>query len=103
VGAPWTPDASLGDRDGVVRPEFLWAALDCTGAFAVNEPPRGLALLGRIAARVSGPVAVGVPCVVAGWSLGGEGRKLYAGTAIFGTRGELRAAARATWILVAPA
>ena len=103
VAAPWTPDASLGDGDGHVRPEFLWAALDCTGAFAVNEPPRGLALLGRIAARVAGRVAVGQPCVVAGWSLGGEGRKLYAGTAIFGPRGDLCAVARAVWILVTPA
>jgi hypothetical protein len=103
VAAPWTPDASLGGRDGLVRPEFLWAALDCTGAFAVNEPPRGLALLGRIAARVAGRVPIGEPCVAAGWSLGGEGRKLYAGTAIFGPRGELCAVARATWILVTPA
>jgi len=102
VAAPWTPDASLAGPDGATRPEFLWAALDCTGAFAVNEPPRGLALLGRLAARVVGRVPVGEACVVMGWSLGAEGRKLHAGTAIFSPRGELCAAARATWILVAP-
>ena len=100
VAAPWTPDASLAARDGATRPEFLWAALDCAGAFAVNEPPRGLALLGRLAARVVGRVDAGSPCVVVGWSLGGEGRKLHAGTAVFSAGGELRAAARATWVLV---
>ncbi len=100
VAAPWTPDASLADRAGVVQPEFLWAALDCAGAFAVNEPPRGLALLGRLAARVRGPVDAGAPCVVVGWSLGTEARKLHAGTAVFSAGGDLSAAARATWILV---
>lgn len=100
VAAPWTPDASLGDRDGATPPEFLWAALDCAGAFAVNEPPRGLALLGRLAARVDGAVGVGSPCVVVGWSLGSEGRKLHAGTAVFSACGDLCAVARATWVLV---
>jgi hypothetical protein len=100
IAAPWTPDASLAGHDGAARPEFLWAALDCTGAFAVNEPPRGLALLGRIAARVVGRVDVGTPCVVVGWSLGAEGRKLYAGTAVFSAGGAVSAAARATWVLV---
>jgi len=103
VAAPWTPDASLGDDAGVVAPEFLWAALDCAGAFAVNEPPRGLALLGRIAARVAGRVAVGEPCIVVGWALGAEARKLHAGTAVLAADGGVRAVARATWILVAEA
>jgi len=102
VAAPWTPDASLAGTDGATRPEFLWAALDCTGAFAVNEPPRGLALLGRLAARVVRRVPIGEACVVMGWSLGADGRKLHAGTAIYSPRGDLCAAARATWILVAP-
>jgi len=100
VAAPWTPDASLAGTDGATRPEFLWAALDCAGAFAVNEPPRGLALLGRLAARVSRRAPAGAPCVVVGWSLGSEARKLHAGTAVFAADGTLHAAARATWILV---
>lgn len=100
VAAPWTPDASLARDDGSIAPEFLWAALDCAGAFAVNEPPRGLALLGRLAACVVGRVDAGEPCVVVGWSRGGELRKLHAGTAILSAQGVLRAVARATWILV---
>ena len=98
VAAPWIPDASLGD--GVVAPEFHWAALDCPGAFAVNpNDERGLSVLGRFAARVVEPVRVGDEVAVVGWPLGGEGRKLVAGTALF-AEGRLRAFARATWILL---
>jgi hypothetical protein len=97
--APWRADASVGDERGLVREEHLWAALDCTGAFAVNEPPRGLALLGRLAARIHRPARCGEALVVAGWPIGGEGRKLVAGTAIFAADGSIVAVARATWIL----
>ena len=97
--APWTPHAELADGGDAVRPEFVWAALDCPGAFAVNEPPRGLALLGRIAARIVRPVPAGAPCVVLAWPLAAEGRKLQAATAVHAAGGELHAIARATWIL----
>lgn len=97
--APWTPSADLADDDGFVRPEHVWAALDCPGAFAVNEPPRGLALLGRIAARLARPLRAEEPCVVVAWSLGADGRKLFPGTAVHAVDGTLHAIARATWIL----
>ena len=97
--APWTPARDLADERGLVRAEHLWAALDCPGAFAVNEPPRGLALLGRIAARIVRPIPSGVPSVVVAWSLGADGRKLFPATAVLAENGELHAIARATWIL----
>ena len=40
----------------------------------------------------------GERCIVAAWPLGEDGRKLYAGTALFSTEGELLALARQTWI-----
>jgi hypothetical protein len=106
VAAPWTPDASLADEDGTVRPEFLWAALDCPSGWAIfthsprfqsHSPP--LALLGRVAAKVIGPVARGERCVLVGWPLHVDGRKLYAGSALFSADG-LRAAARVAWVLL---
>jgi hypothetical protein len=97
--APWIPDVSLADDEGIIRREFLWAALDCAGAFAVNEPPRGLALLGRIAARAVGRAVAGETLVVAAWPIACDGRKLQPGTAIFSAQGEPIAVARATWIL----
>jgi hypothetical protein len=40
----------------------------------------------------------GERCVVVGWPLGDEGRKAFAGTALFGEGGRLLGVARATWI-----
>jgi hypothetical protein len=97
VAAPWTPDLSLADGE-VVRPEFAWAALDCPGAFAVGFASRGETVLGRFTADVRSLPRVGEPHVVVGWPLGEDGRKLYAGTALFDAAGKLLALARATWI-----
>ncbi len=100
VAAPWTPDASLAGEDSTVRPEFVWAALDCPSGWAVfGDPSQGRpAVLGRLAARLIAPVQPSERCVVIGWPLGEDGRKLYSGTALFSQNGELRAVARATWI-----
>jgi hypothetical protein len=98
VASPWVPDPSLA-VDGRVAPEFVWAALDCPGAFAVGFSARGETVLGRFAAHVDDTPAVGERCVVAGWPLGEEGRKLYAGTALYGEDGRVLGRARATWIV----
>ena len=42
---------------------------------------------------------VGEQCVVTAWPLGEDGRKLFAGTALFAADGELLALARQTWIV----
>ena len=97
--APWVPDASLADESGRVAPEFLWAALDCAGAFAVNEPPRGLALLGRMVARIEREVAAGDRLVVVAWPIALADRRLVAGTAVYGADGAWCAVARSTWVL----
>ncbi len=102
VAAPWTPDTSLTDEDGTVRPEFVWASLDCPcGMALLKEPPEHPILLGRLAARLLAPVRAGERCVVVGWPLGEDGRKLYAASALFSAEGELRAFARATWLRLA--
>jgi hypothetical protein len=90
VAAPWTPTE--------VDRHVVWAALDCPGAIAVGFPDRGETLLGRFSAIVDELPEVGEPCVVVGWPLGEEGRKLYAGTALYGEGGRPLARARATWI-----
>ncbi len=103
VAAPWTPNASLTDADGAVRPEFVWAALDDAGAWAlIRDPSVGPpVVLGRLAATLLAPVLGGEPCVVIGWPLGEDGRKHYSGTALFSAEGQLRAFARATWVRLA--
>lgn len=97
VAATWEPDESLADENGLVRPEFLWAALDCPGYFAAEEQA-GLALLGRMSATIHRPVRAGERLIVTGWPIESEGRKHRVGSALHDANGELIAAATATWI-----
>jgi len=96
----WCPDETLAGSDGYVRPEFVWAALDCAGGIALaNAAPSGRPhVLGRLSAGQLAPVKAGQPHVVAGWRLAQDGRKLTAGSALFTAAGQVTAAARATWI-----
>ena len=81
-----------------VSPEVVWAAIDCSGAYAVGGPGRGEVVLGRMAAEIHRLPEEGERCVVVAWPLGEDGRKLYAGTALLGADGEPLALARQTWI-----
>ena len=97
----WDPDETLADSGGEVRPEFLWAALDCPGGIgafgeaALDGPPF---LLGRYSVRQFGPVQAGEPHIVLGWRLAEDGRKMLAGSALFTAAGQAVGLARATWI-----
>lgn len=98
VAAPWVPHLLLDNGEGKVRPEFMWAALDCPGCFASNKSVRGNWLLGELTAHVDRLVHIDEPCRVIGWPIGSNGRKHEAGTALFDEDGELCARARAVWI-----
>ena len=80
-------------------PEVVWAAIDCPGAYAAGDPERGEIVLGRMTARVDRLPDEGERCVVVGWPLGEDGRKLFAGTALYGASGAVLAVARQVWIL----
>jgi hypothetical protein len=97
VAAPWVPHQALGNAEGKVSAEFLWAALDCPGAFACAIPAKTPVLLGEMSAALTGDVQVGERCVVVGWEIGGEGRKHHTGTALYSESGVCRGIARATW------
>jgi acyl-coenzyme A thioesterase PaaI-like protein len=97
VAAPWLPADNLDGGDGKVGAEFLWAALDCPGYFAVSAGRRVM-VLGEMQAHVDRRVHVGEPCTVIGWKIAAEGRRHVAGTAVFDEDGELCARARATWV-----
>jgi hypothetical protein len=90
VAAPWIPEEP--------RPELVWAALDCPGAYGSGAVGRGDVVLGRLAAHVERLPEPRERCVVVGWHLGEDGRKVYAGTALFAGVEPL-AWGRATWIV----
>lgn len=100
VFAPWIPNADLTDPDGFVRSEITWAALDCPGYFGAARPDHPKSLLGRITAAIHAPLRAGDRAIAMGWLIGREGRKLHAGTALYGPDGVVRAKARQTWLVV---
>ncbi len=97
VAAPWVPDASLDAGDGKVRAEFMSAALDCPGYYAVAPDDR-MMLLAEFTAHVDRRVHIGESCTLVGWRIDSIGRKHEAGTAIFDGKGQLCGRARALWI-----
>jgi hypothetical protein len=124
--APWVPHASLlpdlppdlpptasfashdplasGDG-GVVGSdtipiEFLWAALDCPGAFAFPQPEGKVILLGEMQAAISGSVSADEPCVLASWEIEAKGRKHLSGSALYGEAGDCRGVALGVWFEV---
>jgi hypothetical protein len=100
--APWTPDSSVAGTDGRVRPEVVWAALDCPSGIAAAEDAclgKDTAIvLGRMTASLAMLPAPGDQCRVIAWPGGGEGRKLTAGSALLGPAGEVAAVAWTVWI-----
>jgi hypothetical protein len=103
--ARWAPDPSVAGADGRVRPEVVWAALDCPSGIAAADAadlPAGTAVvLGRMAATVVGLPRPGDRCRVVAWPLAVDGRKHRAGSAVLGPGGEVLAAARTVWVTVA--
>jgi hypothetical protein len=102
VASTWLPDPTLGEiGSDNVRPEFVWSALDCPSWHGVNSFHGGafFGLLGRLTAKIESVPKVGERCVVIGWEIGLEKRKLFGGSAVFGEDGRRIGAARATWIL----
>jgi hypothetical protein len=92
VASPWTPEEN-------VRPEIVWAALDCPSGWAVDDVQREGVLLGRMAAAIAAIPKAGERHVVAGWRIDEEGRKRFAGSALWSADGELLARSRSTWIV----
>jgi hypothetical protein len=103
VASPWTPPAWAADADGNVRPEIVWAVLDCPTYFATYVDVDGelpLAVLARHTAYVGGPVRAGEDYVAIGWPIAVDGRKRHAGSAVLSANGEVLASAQA--LLVEP-
>lgn len=100
VASPWIPDAQWADARGIVRPELVWAALDCPGAYALAHPT--MVLLGRIGARIDRLPRAGERLRALGWRLGREGRKLHVGTALVDEADVAIAVSLAVWIELRP-
>ena len=102
VAAPWQPYQELADDNGMVRPEYIWSALDCPSYFGTFiEHDRIVALLGRMTLQIlSKNIPADQPYIVTAWPGEHDGRKRYGGSALFSLEGECLALSRGTWILL---
>jgi hypothetical protein len=84
--------------DGLVRPEIIWAALDCP-SFPVGALLTGrICLLGTFSVRRNREIGLDVPLVVVGWVREQERRVSRTASAMLDAAGTVVAEARATWI-----
>ena len=98
VASVWRPGADLGDTNGVLREEFIHAALDCPTYWALPLAGKP-ALLARMTCSIDAPAPrVGAPLIVAAWALGSDGRKHRGASALYTADGAPIARAEALWI-----
>jgi hypothetical protein len=101
--ADWMPDESLDDGSGHVRPECVWAALDCpTSAPVANFASGPAMVLARLTARLGCSVVTGERHAILSWPLAVDGRKHVGACALFDSAGRLLCASQALWIEVRP-
>jgi len=100
VAAPWVPQADLSGDGSSVDTRFVWAALDCPSwfGFVAFNPDAPMVLLGRLSASIARRPRVAEPCVVTGWALGRQGRRIECASALFDADGRCLAHSRSTWI-----
>lgn len=91
VATTWTPSETTE--------EYVWAALDCPGSWALMQTDEAPIVLGRLAVEIGATPRQGQPHVVVGWRhKPREGRKHYAGTALYDAAGTLLARGQAVWV-----
>lgn len=100
VACHWHPGTGLAGDSGHIKPEFVWAALDCPTFFgAFNGRGMVPAVLGRQAVRL---LRTDLPAdaiyTIQSWSIGTEGRKSTSLGALYDASGECVALCRATWV-----
>jgi len=66
-------------------------------AMEIQEKMRFI-VLGRLAVQIFNKVRPSEECIVVGWTLSEEGRKIHSGTALYSVDGQLYAKGKATWI-----
>jgi hypothetical protein len=98
VAAIWKTKPEWADSEGNLPDEFLWTALDCPGQFAYRAQGILTGMLGRITAKVHRKAKAGETYMVTAWPIRVEGKKHFAGSAVFDAEGNLITEAITLWI-----
>lgn len=98
VAALWQTNEAWADEEGNLPENYLWAALDCPGQFAWYAAGTLTGMLGRMTAEVLRSAPAGETYRVIAWPVEVEGKKHFAGSAIFDANDALIARAKTVWI-----
>jgi hypothetical protein len=98
VAAIWPTKQVWADENGCVPIEYLWTAMDCPSQFAYLAGGIRTGLLGRISARVHARPMAGETLMVVAWTIEVQGKKHFAGSAIFDHAGKCYSEAKTVWI-----
>jgi hypothetical protein len=98
----WVPHANFADAEGRAPTEVVWAALDCPGSIAWMIKGNRVGLLGTMTGEVIERPKVGQEHIVMAWPMEIEGRRHFAGVALFTADGRLLARGRQIWIAFNP-
>jgi len=99
VASVWLPYDNLSDDDGLIYNQFIWAALDCPGYFAHQEPNKQM-LLGSMTASILRRPRAQETLISIGWQTGVDGRKYLSGTAVYDKAGQVCAASQQVWVVL---
>ncbi|HSD68319.1 MAG TPA: hypothetical protein VLB07_02145 [Woeseiaceae bacterium] len=103
LAATWIPRPDLADTSGLVRCEFVWAALDCpTGYAAGFSDGNVFLLLGRQSVAIYRRPRAGERCIVRAQEVRRDGRKHHADGVLYGEDRQAIAVCKAVWIAVDP-
>ena len=84
--------------DGKVPASFLWTAMDCPAQFAFMNASIRTGLMGRMSAEILALPKAGATLIVSAWTIAVQGKKHFAGAALFDETGEQIARATTLWI-----
>lgn len=100
VAAPWAVPG-IACADGLVCAPYLWAALDCPGAWAIASlQGPGRMVLGQFTVRIVRRPTAGEALLIVGRARGACGRRRYAETAIYDSARDVVAWGAATWVML---
>ena len=97
VAALWKTEEAWA-IDGKVPASFLWTAMDCPAQFAFMNASIRTGLMGRMSAEILALPAAGATLIVSAWTIAVQGKKHFAGAALFDETGEQLARATTLWI-----
>ena len=100
LAASWKPSPAFSDKTGHIKDEVIWATMDCPGGWAVAQKKMRIIMLGRLVVHIIERIKPNDRFIVMGWTISEDGRKIYAGSALYSAEGKLYAKGKATWIEV---